>query len=212
MKIGILGSGEVGLKLGESLIATGHTVKIGTRSPEKVAPWIAEHGNKAAAGSFEDAASFGELIVLATLWDGTPSALQLAGVKNFSGKVVVDVTNPLDFSKGAPPDLAVGHTDSGGETVQRLLPGARVVKAFNIVGNTHMFKPDFPGGPPTMFICGNDERAKLSVKEILDPFGWETVDIGGIKGSRVLEPLAMLWIMYYFKTGTGNHAFKLLRK
>jgi predicted dinucleotide-binding enzyme len=212
MKIGILGSGEVGLKLGESFIATGHSIKIGTRSPEKVAPWIAKHDNNAAVGSFEDAASFGELIVLATLWDGTPSALQLACVKNFSGKVVVDVTNPLDFSKGVPPDLAVGHTDSGGETVQRLLPEARVVKAFNIVGNTHMFKPDFPGGPPTMFICGNDERAKMLVKEILDAFGWEIVDIGGIKGSRVLEPLAILWIMYYFKTGTGNHAFKLLRK
>jgi hypothetical protein len=96
--------------------------------------------------------------------------------------------------------------------VQRLLPEARVVKAFNIVGNPHMFKPDFPGGPPTMFVCGNDERAKKLVIEILAAFGWETIDIGGIEGSRLLEPLAMLWIAYYFKTGTGNHAFKLLRK
>ena len=212
MKIGILGSGEVGLKLADSFIATGHTVKIGTRSPEKVAPWVAKHGSRGSAGSFADAASFGEIVVLATLWEGTASALQLAGAKNFSGKVVVDVTNPLDLSKGAPPGLAVGHTDSGGETVQRFLPDARVVKAFNIVGNPHMFKPDFPGGPPTMFICGNDGRAKKSVAEILDAFGWETVDIGGLEGSRLLEPLAMLWIMYYFKAGTGNHAFKLLRK
>ncbi len=212
MKIGILGSGDVGLKLADSFIATGHSVKIGTRSPEKVASWTAKHGNRASAGSFADAASFGEIIMLATLWEGTPSALKLAGAKNFSGKVVVDVTNPLDFSKGAPPGLAVGHTDSGGETVQRLLPDARVVKAFNIVGNPQMFKPDFSGGPPTMFICGNDGCAKKSVTETLDAFGWETVDIGGIEGSRLLEPLAMLWIMYYFKTGNGNHAFKLLRK
>jgi predicted dinucleotide-binding enzyme len=212
MKIGILGSGDVGLRLADSFIATGHTVKIGTRSPEKVAPWATKHGGKASAGSFSDAASFGEIVALATLWEGTPSALQLAGAKNFSGKVVIDVTNPLDFSKGVPPGLAVGHTDSGGETVQRLLPGARVVKALNIVGNAHMFKPDFPDGPPTMFICGNDERAKKLVTEILAAFGWETFDIGGIEGSRLLEPLAMLWITYYFKTGKGDHAFKLLRK
>jgi hypothetical protein len=212
MKIGILGSGDVGLRLADSFIAIGHTVKVGTRSPEKIASWAAKHSSSASAGSFSDAASFGEIIVLATLWEGKPSALQLAGAKNFSGKVVIDVTNPLDFSKGAPPGLAVGHTDSGGETVQRLLPEARVVKAFNIVGNPHMFKPDFPGGPPTMFICGNDERAKKLVTEILAAFGWETVDIGGIEDSRFLEPLAMLWITYYFKTGTGNHAFKLLQK
>lgn len=212
MKIGILGSGDVGLKLADGFIATGHTVKIGTRSPEKVTSWAVRHGGRASAGSFADAASFGEIIVLATLWEGTPSALQLAGARNFSGKVVVDVTNPLDFSKGVPPKLAVGHTDSGGETVQRLLPDAQVVKAFNIVGNPHMFKPDFRGGPPTMLICGNDERAKKSVTEILDAFGWETVDIGRIEEARLLEPLAMLWIAYYFKTGTANHAFKLLRK
>lgn len=212
MKIGILGSGEVGQKLGDAFIATGHTVKIGTRSPEKLSAWVAGHGGKASAGSFSDAASFGEIVVLATLWDGTPGAIKAAGAGNFTGKIVVDVTNPLDFSKGMPPHLALGHNDSAGETVQRLLPDARVVKAFNIVGNTHMFRPDFPGGPPTMFFCGNDGPAKKSVEEILDAFGWESVDIGGIEGSRLLEPLAMLWIMHYFKTGSGDHAFKLLRK
>jgi predicted dinucleotide-binding enzyme len=212
MKIGILGSGEVGQKLADGLVAIGHTVKMGTRSPDKVSTWAARHGGKASVGSFSDAASFGEIAVLATSWEGTSSALQLAGAGNFSGKVVIDVTNPLDFSKGVPPRLAVGRDDSGGETVQRLLPGARVVKAFNIVGNPHMFRPDFPGGPPTMFICGSDGSAKKQATEILDAFGWETVDIGGIEMSRLLEPLAMLWIMYYFKTGTGNHAFKLLQK
>ena len=212
MKIGILGSGEVGQKLGEGFIAIGHSVKIGTRSPEKLSDWAAKHEGKASVGSFSDAASFGEIVALATSWEGTAAALQMAGAGNFTGKVVIDVTNPLDFSKGMPPRLAVGRDDSAGETMQRLLPGARVVKAFNIVGNTHMFRPDFPGGPPTMFICSNDGGAKTQATEILDAFGWETIDIGGIEMSRLLEPLAMLWIMYYFKTGTGNHAFKLLRK
>ncbi len=212
MKIGILGSGDVGQKLAEGFAATGHTVKVGSRSPEKIAQWAAKNADKVSVGSFSDAASFGEMVVLATFWEGTPAAIKMAGAGNFAGKVVVDVTNPLDFSKGVPPRLALGRDDSGGETVQRLLPDARVVKAFNIVGNPHMFKPDFPGGPPTMFICGNDEGAKKAVGEILDSFGWESVDIGGIDGSRLLEPLAMLWIMHYFRTGSGNHAFKLLRK
>jgi predicted dinucleotide-binding enzyme len=124
---------------------------------------------------------------------------------------VIDVTNPLDFSSG-PPKLAIGMTDSAGETVQRLLPGANVVKAFNIVGNPHMFKPQFDCGPPTMFICGNSSEAKTTVTSILDKFGWETIDLGGIQESRLLEPLAMVWIKHYINTGSGNHAFKLLTK
>jgi predicted dinucleotide-binding enzyme len=109
--------------------------------------------------------------------------------------------------------MAVGHTDSAAETIQRSLPQAKVIKAFNIVGNPHMVHPDFPGGPPTMFVCGNDELAKkMVIENILAPFGWETIDIGGLEGARLLEPLAMLWITHYFRTGTGNHAFKLLRK
>jgi predicted dinucleotide-binding enzyme len=109
--------------------------------------------------------------------------------------------------------MAVGHTDSTAEINQRLLPGAKILKAFNIVGNPHMVHPDFPGGTPTMFICGNNEQAKKMVTEnILTPFGWETIDIGGLEGARLLEPLAMLWITHYFRTGAGNHAFKLLRK
>ena len=212
VKVGILGSGGVGLRLGDGFVGLGHEVKIGTRSPAKVTSWAAKNGSKASAGSFSEVASFGDIVVIATLWEGTASALEMAGARNFTDKVVIDVTNPLDFTKGVPPRLAVGHTDSAGETIQRMLPGARVVKAFNTVGNPHMLHPDFPGGPPTMFICGNDDGAKKSVAEILDALGWEAVDIGGIEGSRLLEPLAMLWIAYFFKTSTGNHAFKLLRK
>ena len=212
MKVGILGSGDVGLRLADSFLQLGHIIKIGTRNPVKIASWIVQHGTKSSAGSFAEAASFGDIVVIATLWEGTPNALKMAGTKNFAGKVVIDVTNPLDFSKGLPPTLAVGHTDSGGETIQRLLPNARIVKAFNTVGNPHMFHPNFPCNPPTMFICGNDEQAKKMVTEIVAEFGWESVDVGGIEGSRLLEPLAMLWIIYYIRTNTGNHAFKLLRK
>jgi 8-hydroxy-5-deazaflavin:NADPH oxidoreductase len=220
MKIGILGSGDVGRRLGDGLVELGHTVKIGTRDSDKreVVQWVSNHGGeekKASAGTFAEAASFGdELTVLATAWEGTPNVIKMADPKNFVGKVVIDTTNPLDFSKGIPPTLAVGYSDSAGEAIQRLLPEAKVVKAFNIVGNPHMIHPDFPqGGPPTMFICGNDDDAKKTVTDsILNPFGWETIDIGGIEGARLLESLAMLWITYYFRTNTGNHAFKLLRK
>ncbi|MCI0563256.1 MAG: NAD(P)-binding domain-containing protein [Nitrososphaera sp.] len=212
MKVGILGSGDVGQRLGDGFIELGYTVMMGTRTPAKVHPWVSKHEmKKALSGSFSEAASFGELVVIATLWAGTAAAIKSAGAKKFAGKVVIDVTNPLDFSK-SPPRLALGHDDSAGETVQRLIPDGKVVKAFNIVGNAHMLHPDFPGGPPTMFICGNDDAAKRTVEKILLSFGWDIVDIGGIEGSRLLEPLAMLWITYYVRTKSGDHAFRLLRK
>ena len=216
MRVGILGSGEVGRRLADGFIELGHQVKIGSRDPNqsKISEWINKHDKeKASSGTFADTATFGELVVLTTLWEGTAHAIQLANSKNLAEKIVIDVTNPLDFSKGMPPSLAVGHTDSAGEIIQRMLPDSKVVKAFNIVGNPHMIHPDFPGGKPSMFICGNDERAKKFVTEdILSKFGWETIDIGMIEGSRLLEPLALLWILQYFRTGSGNHAFKLLRK
>lgn len=156
MKVGILGSGPVGQRLGDAFVSTGHTVMIGTRNPVKVHPWVSKHPRgKASSGSFADSAAFAEMAVLATLWEGTAAALKSAGPKNLAGKIVIDVTNPLDFSN-QKPRLALGHTNSAGETVQKILPKAKVVKAFNIAGNAHMFHPDFPGGPPTMFICGND--------------------------------------------------------
>jgi 8-hydroxy-5-deazaflavin:NADPH oxidoreductase len=218
MKVGILGSGDVGRKLADGLIEIGCEIKIGTRDPtkENIVQWVHNHATdkKVSVGTFADAAAFGELVIIATLWDGIVNAIKLANpTKNFMGKIVIDVTNPLDFSKGMPPKLAIGHTDSAGETVQRLLPNAKVIKTLNIVGNPHMIRPDFTCGPPTMFICGDDEKAKKMVIEaILTPFGWETIDIGGIEGARLLEPLAMLWILHYFRTNNGNHAFKLLTK
>jgi hypothetical protein len=216
MKIGIMGSGDVGQKLADGFIELGHTVKIGSRDPNqrKITEWLDKHDKgTASSGTFAATASFGEVVVIATLWAGTADAIRMADPKNFAGKIVIDVTNPLDFSKGMPPKMAIGHTDSAGETIQRMLPNSMVIKAFNIVGNPHFIHPDFPGGPPTMFICGNEDQAKnMLIEKILTPLGWDTLDIGGIEESRLLEPLALLWITHYFRTGSGNHAFKLLRK
>jgi predicted dinucleotide-binding enzyme len=212
-KIGILGSGDVGKALGRGFAALGCDVKIGSREPAKLNDWVAKTGVHASLGSFAEAAKFGDVIVVATLWSGTESALRLAGAEHFRGKVVIDATNPLVFAQNAPPSLALGHTDSGGEQVQRWLPGARVVKCFNIVGNAHMFRPELPGGPPTMFYCGNDADAKRTVAGILDDFGWPgSVDLGGIEGARLLEPMCIVWVISMLRLGSGNIAFKLLRR
>jgi len=159
------------------------------------------------------AASGGWSGLTATSWTGTKNAIDLAGAENFAKKTVIDTTNPLDFSKGAPPTLAIGTTDSAAESIQRWLPTAHVVKAFNIVGNPHMVNPSFPTGKPDMFICGDDEGAKKIVTDLCTELGWPgTIDIGGVVGARYLEPMAMVWISYYFKTGSGAHALAMLRK
>src|SRR5262249_34882098 len=176
--------------------------------------WAQAAGPKARTGTFKDAAAFGDVVVLALKWDGAKNALDLAGAPAaFAGKVVLDVTNPLDFSHGMPPRLALGHTDSGGEQIQRWLPAAKVVKVFNIVGNPDMVDPQFPGGAPDMFLCGNDEDAKRTAAEICRQFGWPSpFDIGGIEGSRYLEPMTILWVIYGVRTGGGQHAWEKLRK
>jgi len=200
MKIGILGNGDVGQALARGFTFEGHDVKIGTRTPREDLV------------SYADASSFGEIVVLATPWNGTKAALDAAGPGNFKGKTVVDVTNPLVMRENAPPELAVGHSDSGGEQVQRWLPDAHVVKAFNTVGHAFMYKPEFPQGPPTMFICGNDGNAKISVTRILTSFGFDTIDLGEIEGARLLEPMCILWVITGVRTGNWNQAFKMLRK
>jgi predicted dinucleotide-binding enzyme len=214
MNVGVFGTGDVARALGTGFAQQGHEVRFGTRDPgsDKAKALVAKVGARASAGTFADAAKFAEVAVLATLWTGTENALRLARPGNLAGKVVIDPTNALDFSAGAPPKLAIGHTDSAGEQVQRWLPQARVVKAFNIVGNAFMVNPQFPGGPPDMIICGNDAAAKQTVTEICTAFGWPTCDLGGIEMSRYIESLAMVWIVYGIRTNTWNHAFKLLRK
>lgn len=210
MKIGVLGSGDVGKSFARGFAALGHEVKIGSRTPEKLNDFVTGAGKGVTASTFEETARFGEVITLATLGTATEEALKLAGTGNFNGKVVIDSTNPLNFLPGGPPRLAVGHVDSLGERVQRWLPSARVVKAFNTVGNALFFKPKFAGGPPTMFLCGNDAAAKKTVSQICDAFGWETIDIGGIEGSRYLEPMCMTWVLHGVLSGSWNHAFKML--
>ena len=215
LKIGVLGTGDVGRVLASGFIAEGHEVKLGSRDAAnpKAVEWAEKNGPNASAGTFADAAKHADVIILALLWTGTMNAIDLAGIDSFDGKVVLDTTNPLDFSKGAPPTLSVGTTDSAGEQIQRKLPKARVVKCFNVVGNPHMVKPSFPDGQPDMFICGDDEDAKKTTTDLCKELGWRgTVDIGGILGSRYLEPMAMVWISYFFKTGNGMHALSMLRK
>jgi len=208
-----LGTGDVGRALGRAFLTLGHEVMLGAREADnpRARAFAAEHGPRASAGTFAQAAEFGPIAVLATRGLANENALRLAGPERLVGKLVLDVTNPLDSSAGVPR-LAVGHTDSGGEQVQRLLPGARVVKVFNTVGNPHMFRPDFPGGPPDMFIAGDDEGAKRQVSELLRDFGWNAIDLGGIEASRLLEALCLVWVTYAVRTNTWNHAFKLLTK
>lgn len=215
MKIGVLGTGDVGKALGKGFIALGHDVKMGSRSAanEKALGWANEMGPKASVGTFADAAAFGELVVLATLGVANEEVLKSTSSEPFRGKVVIDATNPLDFSCGMPPKLAIVGNDSGGERVQKLLPSAHVVKAFNTVGNPFMFRPEFPGGPPDMFIAGNNEQAKKKVSGILKDFGWGAVhDLGGIEGARYLEAMCMVWVFSAIGGGNWNQAFKLLRK
>ena len=212
MRIAILGTGDVGKALGKGFLERGDEVMMGSRDREKPRAWAAQAGPRASGGTFGEAAAWGEAAVLATIWSGTENALRLAGAESLAGKLVVDATNPLVFHPGQPPALALGHTDSGGEQVQRWLPSSKVVKAFNIVGHAHMVHPDFPGGPPDMFYCGNDAAAKKTVERVLVDFGWNTIDIGGIEGARLLEPLCILWVLYSIRHGGVNHAFKLLTK
>jgi 8-hydroxy-5-deazaflavin:NADPH oxidoreductase len=212
MKVAILGTGDVGKAIGRGFMALGHEVMMGSRDRgnEKLQAWVKEGGARATGGTFEEAAKFGELIVLATLGQATEAALAAAGAENLRGKILIDTTNPLDMAS-MPPKLIGGVGDSGGERVQRQVPEAKVVKAFNTVGNAHMFKPTF-SAMPTMFVCGDDDGAKKQVAELLRDFGWETADVGGINASHYLEAMCLVWVMYAVKNGGWNHAFKLLKK
>jgi 8-hydroxy-5-deazaflavin:NADPH oxidoreductase len=214
MKVGIVGSGDVAKTLGTAFIDLGHEVKLGSRTPESegLVAWKKKVGSQGSTGTFAEAAAFGEVVVLSTHGVENESAIRLAGPKNFSGKVVIDTTNPLAFGDDHMPHLAYGWSDSAGERVQKLLPNAHVVKAFNSVGNAHMYKPKFPGGPPDMFYCGNDAASKKKVGEWLQLFGWNPVDVGGIEGARLLEPLCILWVSMGIRGGSWDIAFKVLHK
>lgn len=215
MKVGIIGSGDVGQVIGAGFANLGHEVKIGTRDTnnEKIRAWLRKTaGKKTSVGTFQETAKFGEVIVIAVKGEIIEEAVKLAGPANFAGKTVIDVTNPLDFSGGMPPKLSVGFNNSAGEITQRALPKANVVKTLNIIGNAGMINPKFKEGEPDMLLCGNNEAAKKAVEKILRDFGWKNItDLGGIEQSRIMEPLCVLWVTYGFKNNSWNHAFKILK-
>jgi 8-hydroxy-5-deazaflavin:NADPH oxidoreductase len=214
MKVGILGSGDVGQALGRGFATLEHQVMLGSREAEnpKGVAWAKQTGARATHGTFRQAAQFGDIVVLATLGVATEQALRSAGPEHCAGKIVLDATNPLDTSKGMPPVLVGGVGDSAGERHQRLLPDAQVVKVFNTVGNALMFRPQLPGGPPSMFFCGNDAAAKKRTAAICKDFGWETVDVGGIGAAHYLEAMCMVWVLAGVTSNNWYQAFKLLRK
>jgi len=188
-------------------------VKIGSRNvkSKELVSWLKEAKGKATVGSPSEAAAHGEVIVLAVVGEAAEAAIDLAGPKNFDGKVVIDAMNPLDFSTGKTPGLFVGTTDSLGERIQRKLPMARVVKCFNIVGHVNMVDPKVPGGPPDMLIAGNDAAAKKKVTGIVKEFGWPgAIDVGGIDSARWLEAMVPLWVRVCLTLGDWNVAWKVL--
>ena len=209
MKVGILGSGDVAQSLAAGFASRRDDVTVGTGHPDKLAQFATEHPN-VTVGTFANAARDGELVVIAVLGDAAVALLGEIGAGAFDGKTVIDTTNPLRFDESGP-QLSVGFTDSLGERIQRQLPNARVVKAFNTVGAPEMVKPSFDGGPPSMFVAGNDADAKRIAGDVLHDFGWDVVDLGGIEASRYLEPMCMAWINYGARSGQWHHAFKMLR-
>jgi 8-hydroxy-5-deazaflavin:NADPH oxidoreductase len=219
MKIGILGSGDVGRVLGKAFLTEGHDVLLGTRDVNKdaVVKWKTENP-KAQTGSFADAAAFGDVLVLATLGSAAANVLNVAGIENLKGKTIIDATNPIEHNSNGMPAADNGvirsFTDineSLMERLQKVAPAANFVKAFNSVGNPFMYKPNFPGGKPTMFICGNNADAKKTVTAILDSFGWESEDMGLVESARPIEALCALWCAPGFLRNQWTHAFKLLK-
>ena len=212
MRIGILGTGVVARTLAGGFLQHGHHVTLGTRDPAKLSDWRTLHPD-ARVGTGADAASAGEVVVLAVKGTAASEALRLAGAANLDGKVIIDTTNPI---ADAPPDHGVlrfftSLDDSLMERLQREHASARFVKAFNSVGNALMVNPVLKGGPPTMFICGNDTDAKRIVAQLLDQFGWETADMGTAEAARAVEPLCILWCIPGLLRNEWAHAYKVLR-
>lgn len=216
MKIGIIGSGAVGQALGAGFAELGNEVMLGTRDPNsaKIHDWLTKTGKGTRAGTFEETASFGELLVLCPLFRAVEDIIKLADKENFKGKIVIDTTNPIadEPPKNGVLKYVTSGGESAGELIQKWFPDSHVVKAFNSIGSGFMFRPKFEDGQPTMFICGNNADAKKKVTEILIDFGWDVMDSGSIEASNALEGLCIIWCARGFLENTWNHAFKLLKK
>jgi 8-hydroxy-5-deazaflavin:NADPH oxidoreductase len=211
-KFGVLGSGQVGQELAKGLRDIDHEVRIGSRDPQKLAAYTAE--TKIPNGTFADVAKWAEALVLAVKGSGAEDALRQAGLENLSGKLIIDATNPIT---DAPPrdgvlEYFTGPNESLMERLQKAVPRARFVKAFNSVGSATMVNPKFAGGKPTMFYCGDDAAARAEVARILEQFGWEAADMGTAVAARAIEPLAVLWCIPGFRENRWAHAFKLLTR
>ncbi len=217
MKIGVLGTGMVGETIGSKLVARGHDVKIGSRSAtnEKAIAWAAKTGRGASVGTFADATAHGDVVFLCTKGDATLDVVKALGDERLAGKVVIDVTNPLDFSKGMPPTLFLCNDDSLGESVQRAAPRARVVKSLNTMNCNLMVDATRVKGDHTVFMCGNDKSAKALVAGILtEDFSWKPaniIDVGDISMSRGTESLLPLWVRLWGALGTPDFNFHIAR-
>ena len=213
MKVGVLGSGSVAQTLAAGFIKHGHQAMVGTRDKAKLADWL-EKNPKAKVGSVSETAAFGEVVVLAVKGAAAADVLRAAGSTNLAGQLVIDACNPI---ADAPPVNGVLKffttlDNSLMEQLQKEFPAAHFVKAFNSVGAPRMVNPEYKSGPPTMFICGNDDGAKATATKILDQFGWESADMGKVESARAIEPLCMLWCILGFTRNEWTHAFKLLRQ
>lgn len=208
MRIGILGTGVVGKTLGSKLVKLGHEVRMGSRKAgsDKAKAWVKDEGGGASEGSFGDAAAHGEIVFNCTAGMASLDALRAAGTKNLQGKILIDVSNPLDFSKGMPPSLSVCNTDSLGEQIQKAFSEAKVVKTLNTVTAALMVEPSLIPGSHTMFISGNDGNAKSTVTRLLkEEFGWrDVIDLGDLSAARAQEMYLPLWLRLYMKLQTAN--------
>ena len=216
MRFGVLGTGMVGQTLAGKLVSLGHEVTMGSRQAgnEKAVAWANEAGDAGREGTFADAARFGEVVVNATAGAASLDALDAAGADNLSGKVLIDVSNPLDFSDGPPPKLTVCNTDSMGEQIQRAYPEAKVVKTLNTVNAGLMVAPASISERHTVFVCGNDDDAKGQVRDLLVSFGWPTedvLDLGDISAARGTEMYLPLWLRLASATGTWMVNVKVVK-
>ena len=213
-RVGIVGSGIVGQTLANGFVKHGYDVTIGTNTASKREELRSKTNGQVKVGSFEDAAKFGKIVVVATKGTAAEAALIMAGNSNLNGKTVIDTTNPI--ADAAPVNGVLQYftsqNDSLMERLQTLAADAHFVKAFSCIGNAFMVNPDFNGVKPTMFICGNHGGAKSEVKTILDQFGFDVADMGAVEGARAIEPLCILWCIPGFLTNSWTHAFKLLKR
>jgi len=212
MRIGVLGTGMVGKAIASKLVEVGHEVCMGSRTADNAdaTAWAAEHGGQASHGTFADAAAFGEVLFNSTGGMVTLAAWEAAGEDNIGGKVLIDVSNALDFSHGMPPSLAVANTDSVGEQLQRRFPSARVVKSLNTMNSAVMVDPAAVPGYHNVFVSGDDADAKATVTDLLGQFGWPreaVIDLGDIKSARGAEALVLFWV--FLRGALGGNQFNL---